>query len=344
MRLYGKDRLAELLSDTAAENRLPHAILLCGDRGSGRRTAAKYIAKLFLCGAIPCENCPVCSKINAEAHPDVIWVRRECGGKYALTSKSGQTDLREFMEGTAVKPNDGDVKIYIFENADEMSPQVQNTLLKNIEEPEPWVKYIFLCENPSSLLSTIRSRVTEFRIPDCTPRECCECLVNEYHIDPAKAQEYSQMMSGNIGKCLEALGAAEKPEKKRSGKKAAQEDEPEEEYPSELRLMDSARHAAAAVAAKNGYLLCTALAEQTGRKEYAGMLEYLAGILRDAIAVRTGGELYSCGKKEAEAVAAAFDEAAVTAMLEAVFDVNDRAGAANLNLALCSAYLTSRLL
>ena len=47
MRLYGKDRLAELLSDTAAENRLPHAILLTGERGSGRMTIAKYIAKMF---------------------------------------------------------------------------------------------------------------------------------------------------------------------------------------------------------------------------------------------------------------------------------------------------------
>lgn len=345
MRLYGKDRLAELLADTAAENRLPHAILLSGERGSGRRTAAKFIAKLFLCGAAPCESCSVCSRINAEAHPDVIWVRRECGGKYSLTSGKGQTDIREFMESTAVKPNDGDIKIYIFENADEMSVQVQNTLLKNIEEPEQWVKYIFLCENPSSLLTTIRSRVTEFRIPDCSPVECCECLVNEYNIAPEKAQEYSQMMSGNIGKCLEALGAGDKSEKKRSGKKSGQDEEPEEEaYPSELRLMETARRAAAGIAKKNGYILCTALGEQTGRKEYAGMLEYLAGILRDALAARTGGELYSCGKNEARAVAESFDETAVTAMLDAVFEVNDKAGAANLNLALCSAYLTSRLL
>ncbi len=343
MRLYGKDRLAELLADTAAENRLPHALLLCGERGSGRRTAARYIAKLFLCGASPCEACPVCARINADAHPDVIWVRRECGGKYSLTSGKGQTDIREFMESTAVKPNDGDIKIYIFENADEMSVQVQNTLLKNIEEPEEWVKYIFLCENPSSLLTTIRSRVTEFRVPDCPPEDCRDCLVNEYGIEPGKAQEYSQMMSGNIGKCLEALGAAEKPDKKR-GKKTGQEDEPEEDQPSELRLMESARRAADGIAKKNGYILCTALGEQTGRKEYAGMLEYLAGILRDALAARTGGELYSCGKNEARAVAEAFDETAVTAMLDAVFEVNDRAGAANLNLALCSAYLTSRLL
>lgn len=343
MRLYGKGRLPELLEDTAAENRLPHAILLSGDRGSGRRTMAKFIAKLFLCGPQPCEVCPTCTRINADAHPDVIYVRREVGGKYALTKSNGVTDIRIFMESTAVKPNDGDIKIYIFENADEMSPMVQNTLLKNIEEPESWVKYIFLCENSSSLLTTIRSRVTEFRVPDCTPEQCFECLVNEYGVDRKKAEEYSQMMSGNIGKCLEALGA-EGTEKKRGAKKSAEDDQEEDQYPQELRLMDSARYAAAGIAKRNGYMLCTALGEQTGRKEYSGMLEYLAGIIRDALAFRTGGELYSCGKAEARAVAGAFDETALTAMLDAVFEVNSQTSAANINLGLCSAYLTSRLL
>ena len=74
------------------------------------------------------------------------------------------------------------------------------------------------------------------------------------------------------------------------------------------------------------------------------MLEYFAGILRDAVAARSGGELYSCGKNEAKKIAGAFDEVRLTAMLEAVFEINDRAAAANLNLPLCSAYLTSRLL
>lgn len=343
MRLYGKNRLAELLSDTAAENRLPHAILLSGERGSGRRTMAKFIAKLFMCGAEPCETCPTCNRINAGAHPDVIWVRREVGGKYGLTTKSGLTDVREFMESTAVKPNDGDVKIYVFENAEELSVQVQNTLLKNIEEPEPWVKYIFICENSSSLLTTIRSRVAEFRIPDCPTDQCRDCLVNEFGVSPKQAEEYSQMMSGNIGKCVEALGlnAADKPDKKRTKKS---DEEPEDDVSSELKLMESARHAAAAIAAKNGYALCAALGEQSGRKEYAGMLEYLAGILRDALAARTGGELYSCGKKEATDIARAYDENRLTQMLEAVFDINDKTAAANLNLALCSAYLTSELM
>ena len=65
MRLYGKDHIKQTLDAAACENRLPHAILLYGDRGAGKRVMAKYAAKLLLCGAPPCESCAVCKKINA---------------------------------------------------------------------------------------------------------------------------------------------------------------------------------------------------------------------------------------------------------------------------------------
>lgn len=315
MKLYGKEPLVELLEDTAAENRLPHAILLSGEKGSGRRTMAKFIAKQFMCGAVPCESCTVCKKIDEDGHPDIIYVQQKCkDGKYSIDG------VRENVSrNAAVKPNDGDVKIYIFENADDLSVGIQNTLLKNIEEPEEWNRFILLCENSGNLLTTIRSRVTEYHVPECSPELCCECLVNEFGVDKAKAKELSQTMSGNIGKCLDVLNGGD-----------------------EVKLMETARHIAAGIAKKSGYMVCAALAEQSGRKEYAAALEYLAGILRDALAVRAGGELCSCGKTEAKAVAEVYDEAAVTAMLDKVFEVNS-AGALNLNLALCSVYLTSGL-
>ena len=245
----------------------------------------------------------------------MIFVQQKCkDGKYNID------DVRENVSKTAaVKPNDGDVKIYIFENSDVLSAAIQDTLLKNIEEPQSWNRFIFLCENSGNLLTTIRSRVTEYHVPECPPEQCCECLVKEFGVEKAQAKELSQTMSGNIGKCLDVINGGD-----------------------EVKLMESARHIAAGISKRSGYMVCAALAEQSGRKEYAAVLEYLAGILRDAVAVRVGGELYSCGKTEARAVAKVFDEAEVTAMLDKVFEVNS-AGALNLNLALCSAYLTSGL-
>ena len=169
MKLYGKAPLTELLTSTAAENRLPHAILLTGEPGSGRRTIAKYIAKLFMCGAPPCGGCAACNKIDQDSHPDVIYVLDKCGGTYNIKQ------VREYVcDNTAVKPNDGDIKVYIFEKADTLRPDAQNALLKNIEEPQPWVKFIFICESSASLLTTIRSRVTEYSMPECPEEECAK--------------------------------------------------------------------------------------------------------------------------------------------------------------------------
>lgn len=315
MKLYGKSSLVEILTATASENRLPHSIQLTGEAGSGKRTMAKYIAKLFMCGAPPCEGCTVCNKIDQDNHPDVIYVLDKCGGTYHIKQVK-----ENVCDNTVVKPNDGDVKVYVFEKADTLRPDAQNALLKNIEEPQPWVKFIFLCESSESLLTTIRSRVAEYIMPECSEDDCAKCLTEQYGVEKKLAVENSRMMSGNIGRCLEAINGGE-----------------------ELKLMETAKRAATGIAKQSGYLLCSALGEQTGRKEFSAVLEYLAGIISDAISVRAGGELCSCGKNEARIIAGVYDEVKLVGMLERIYDVNS-AGKLNINLALSAAYLTSVLL
>ena len=112
-------------------------------------------------------------------------------------------------DNTAVKPNDGDIKVYVFEKADTLRPDAQNALLKNIEEPQPWVKFIFICESSASLLTTIRSRVTEYSMPECPEEECAKCLAEQYGVDKKAALDNARMMNGNIGRCLEALNGGD---------------------------------------------------------------------------------------------------------------------------------------
>ncbi len=320
MRLYGKNTLKERLDAIAARDHLPHAIMLYGEKGTGRRVMANYIAKLFMCGASPCESCPTCSKINANAHPDVIFVKKECGGKYGLDeSKSGQISIRRIMEGVVVKPNDGDIKVYVFEDSDEMSVQIQNTLLKLIEEPAPFLRFVFTCENTDSIIETIRSRVTEFEVPRASADECAQMLTDSGY-PAAQSKELAETLSGNIGKCLDIL----------SGE-------------GDTLFMETARKAAAAIGKKDAYSLAASLSEQTGRPEFASVLGYLTEILRDALAKRCGGSLTSCGKKEAEAIASAYSEEQLLDMLDAVFKVSADA-ALNLNLALSASYLTTKLI
>ena len=78
MKLYGKEPPVEHVGDHAGENRLQKAIVLTGEKGSGRRTMAKFIAKQFMCGAVPCDSCTVCKKIDEDGHPDIIFVQQKC--------------------------------------------------------------------------------------------------------------------------------------------------------------------------------------------------------------------------------------------------------------------------
>lgn len=320
MRLYGKKNLKEQLDLIASKGHLPHAILLHGERGSGRRVTAAYIAKLFMCGAPACDGCNTCSRIDSCSHPDIIYVKRECGGKYNLSeTDKNLTSLRHVMESVVIKPNDSNIKIYIFEDADEMSVQIQNTLLKIIEEPAPFLRFIFTCENTDSIIETIRSRVTAFEVPVASVEECARCLTDGGN-EPKQSQELSETLSGNIGKCVDVLSGG-----------------------GDTLFMETAKKAASAIAAKNGFSLAAALSEQTGRAEFAAVLDYLIEIIRDALSARCSGVLSSCGKNEAKAVAKAYSEEKLLSMLDVLFDVSADAGL-NLNLSLTASYLTTKLL
>ena len=314
MRLYGKEGLQKRLTDIADKDRLPHAILLHGNSGAGKKVMARHIAKLFLCKspARPCESCPTCRSINADEHPDVIFVKRQCGGKYSMD------EFREVLAGTVIKPNNGDIKVYVFEDCGDMRVQHQNTLLKLIEEPADYLRFIFTCENSNSILETILSRVTEFEVSPMSVADCAECLIDG-GTEPKRARELSETFSGNVGKCLAVIEGGE-----------------------ETKLIDTARKIAAAVAVRDKLSTAAALSEQTGRADFAGTLDYFADILRDALALRCGGEASSCGKKEAAGIAGNFSEAQILNMLDSVFEVAGN-GEINLNLALSAAYLSHRL-
>lgn len=318
MRLYGKDHIKKQLDAAAADNRLPHAILLYGDRGVGKRVMAGYAAKLLLCSAPPCESCAVCKKINAEAHPDVIYPKRILAQKGYATYKMGEH--REFMDiinSFLIRPNDGDYKVYIFEDFDEMSVQLQNTLLKSIEEPSKHLRFIFTCENISKVITTIRSRVTEYEVHSASEEECAAALA-ERGIEKHRAAELSAMFSGNIGRCLEAQSDSIFTE-----------------------LAECSRKAAAGIARGNFCAVAAALSERSTRTDFDYVLNGLMAILRDSLVYKAGQPMTSGSRKEAADIAAAYSEAAILSMLDTLFEVIPH-GSLNLNLALSAAYITAQ--
>lgn len=312
MRLYGKDGLKARLDGIAAKGRLPHAILLSGHAGCGRKSLARYIAQLFLCGNNACGQCAACRNIENDGHPDVIFVKALLGGKYSMEP------LRGVLRDTVIKPNNGDLKIYVFEDADTMTPQHQNALLKLIEEPAEHLRFIFTCVNTSLILETILSRVTEFEVPDTGINACAQCL-SDSGVDAQRARELSEMFAGNISECRAVLDGGD-----------------------EMKLIETAQSVAAAIGRHDKFGTASALTEQQGRADFARTIEYLTRIIRDALALRCGGEAEFFGRNEAQSIAAGFSEEEILGMLDAAFELAENE-IYNLNLALTTAYFTSKI-
>ncbi|MBR5424445.1 MAG: hypothetical protein IK108_10580 [Clostridia bacterium] len=155
----------------AAKNRLPQSILLTGGSEKLREKCALELAGTAVCenkiSGAPCGKCPACKKLKAGSHPDVIPVRPEKDKKNVSVAA-----VRELvLDRLYVAPNEAPDKVYIFYTAGELSPLIQNTLLKTMEEPPPFVMFILLSEQRDTLLSTVVSRVTEFPLGDVLTAE-----------------------------------------------------------------------------------------------------------------------------------------------------------------------------
>lgn len=316
MVLYSKDALKSRLDNVSEKGRLPHAIMFSGTRGSGRRTMARYAAQLFICRNSACGKCAVCRAIESDSHPDVIFVKQSMPeGKYSAEP------FRELLRESAVKPNDGDVKIYVFEDCDDMLPVLHNTLLKQIEEPMPHLRFIFTAENTAVIPETVMSRVTEYAVPDPTIPDCVRALTDS-GVERRKAGELAELFSGNIGRCKMLLSETDK------------------ESAAELAVIDSARRAAKALGSRDMFGTAAALSEQTNRASFAEMFRIFSHILRDALAVKYGTQAEFLAKDEARRIADAYSSEQLLKMLDAAVEIEQNA-VYNLNLALTVTYFMS---
>ncbi len=148
--------------------RLPQSVMLSGGSPKLREECAAQLCMAALCASprpgtqIPCGQCHNCRKVMAGTHPDVTKVS-PTGSRKTI----GKEDLeQQVLEPLYKSPTEADNKVYVFSDADTLSPVVQNKLLKSIEEPPEDVMFLFLCEKRESLLTTVISRLTEYPLGD----------------------------------------------------------------------------------------------------------------------------------------------------------------------------------
>ena len=196
MRIYGNKRALERLSEHKRSGRLPHALLLFGDKGTGKHVLADYTAMLHFCksGDTPCCQCSACTRIEQHIHPDVIYL--DCG-------KTSVNALREALRLSYGKPVEGELRVYIMTEFQLFGRECQNTLLTFLEEPSEHNRFILTASNRSSILPTILSRTALIQTEPLTAAECAEALTELGHGEDA--QKLAAMYSGNLGMALSAL-------------------------------------------------------------------------------------------------------------------------------------------
>jgi DNA polymerase III delta prime subunit len=145
------------LQEFIKSGKVPHALCFVGDNLDELAGISESTAQLFLCehkNSTPCKTCNSCVKSQNKTHPDIIRVREDMpDDKYKIDG------LRKIISEASLRPNDGEYKVYIFTEADTMSPVCQNSLLKFTEEPPEYVRIIFTAKSADLLLETIKSRL-----------------------------------------------------------------------------------------------------------------------------------------------------------------------------------------
>lgn len=165
--LLGNDTIKARLSSALSNRRLSHCFLITGPVGSGKHTLARLLSAAMQCTqeTKPCLQCSQCRKVLDGMHPDIIHVTDS--DRKAVSVKI----VREACADLYIRPNEGNRKIYLFDQ--ELNPQGQNALLKSIEEPPPYGSFLLLTQHAEQMLPTIRSRCVELRLSRCR-RVCFE--------------------------------------------------------------------------------------------------------------------------------------------------------------------------
>lgn len=155
----------KIMTNSIEKNRISHAYVIQGARGTGKKSLAKLLAKTLFCVSMndlePCQSCPACKRIDSGNHPDVHWVEPE-----GNSIKNDQIKL--LRQEFAYTGYESAKKVYIISAAETLTVNAANRILKFLEEPEVETTAILLTDNVQGILSTIQSRC---QIIDLKPLE-----------------------------------------------------------------------------------------------------------------------------------------------------------------------------
>ncbi len=253
---YGNERAKDYITSAFARDSFPHSLLIAGDRGIGKMTLARIIAKALVCGneEKPRSKCNSCLKAERDIHPDIAFLG--CDG-----SSIKVDHIRDLKRDALLRPNDADRKVYIINNAGSMTHDAQDALLKILEEPPLFTFFILLCYNYSDLLPTIVSRTATLTLSPLNEQDMMKVIKEKLpEISDAEARELIRT-SGGICSFLKDTESSE--------------------------ATELAGNIAEALISRNDFELFKAFSalEKLGRDMLISVLDELTVVFRDAIVI-----------------------------------------------------------
>lgn len=198
--IVGHTDIIQYIKNAIAQDKVSHAYIFNGERGCGKKLLAQLFAQTLQCeqgGDEPCYECHSCRQAASGNQPDIITVTHEKPGSISVDEIRVQVN-----EDIQIKPYSSRYKVYIIPEADLMTVQAQNAILKTIEEPPAYAIIILLTENAQKLLPTICSRCVMLKFRNIKDQLVKKYLMEQMQIPDYKADVCTAFAQGNIGKAV----------------------------------------------------------------------------------------------------------------------------------------------
>lgn len=204
--IVGQEQIREHLRNALASGKVSHAYIINGEKNSGKEFIARVFSMALQCekGEVePCQECHSCKQALSGNQPDIIRIVHE------KPNSIGVEDIRRQVNGdVAIKPYSSPYKVYIINEAEKMTVQAQNALLKTLEEPPAYAVIILLTANLNALLPTILSRCVVLSMKPVSDELVKQYLMEQLQVPDYKAEVCVAFARGNVGKA-KALASSE---------------------------------------------------------------------------------------------------------------------------------------
>ncbi len=198
--IIGQENLKRVLINSLNEQQISHAYIFCGEDGLGKKTMAKIFSKKLLCKNMNKSDCKCksCMVFENETHPDFFNIKKD-------GNSIGVDKIRQMQSQIVVSPIYGAKKIFLINDAEKLTKEAQNALLKIMEEPPHYVVIMLVTNNSNMLLETIRSRAIQYNFSKNTRDEVRKYLETKYGENISNINFLISCSDGKIGKVVEIM-------------------------------------------------------------------------------------------------------------------------------------------